>query len=128
MREGWSVQQTTRSTCVSMMHTSEHFASENVVHGDGQTRTTRSPSSFDEHQSAEEQKRADPQQVRTSQSQRDDEHSTETARRCSGDYRPDQQLDGETVENKISHSTVQDVRGQDKTRLRDVSTTKKQTI
>ena len=53
---------------------------------------------------------------------------TETARRCSGDYSPDQQFDGETVEHKISYSTEQDVRGQDNTRLRDVSTTKKQTI
>ena len=73
-------------------------------------------------------RRADPQRVKTSQNQRDDEHSTETARCCSGDHSPDQQFDGETVENKISHSTVQDVRGQNKTRLRDVTTTKKQTI
>ena len=117
-----------------------------------QTKTTRSPSSFDEHQSEEEVKRADPQRVKradpqrvkrtdpqrvkrtdpqrvkTSQNQRDDEHSTETARCCSGDHSPDQQFDGETVENKISHSTVQDVTGQNKTRLRDVTATKKQTI
>ena len=115
-----------------MLHTSEQFASENVVHG-GQTRTARSPSSFDEHQSEEEQKRADPQRVRradpqTSQNERDDEHSTETARCCSGDHSPDEQFDGETVKNKISHPTVQDVRGQNKTHLRDVTTTKEQTI
>ena len=73
-------------------------------------------------------KRADPQRVRTSQNQRDDEHSTETARCSSGDHSPDQQFDGETVENKISHSTVQDVRGQNKTHLRDVTATKQQTI
>ena len=73
-------------------------------------------------------KRADPQRVKTSQNQRDDEHSTETARCCSGDHSPDQQFGGETVENKNSHSTVQDVRGQNKTHLRDVTTTKKQTI
>ena len=73
-------------------------------------------------------KRADPQRVNTSQNQRDDEHSTETARCCSDDQSPDQQFEGETVENKISHSTVQDVRGQNKTRLRDVTTAKKQTI
>ena len=66
--------------------------------------------------------------MRTSQGQRDDEHKTETARYCSGDYSPDQQFDGETVEDMISYSTVQDVKGQDKTRFRDVSTTKKQTI
>ena len=73
-------------------------------------------------------KKADPQRVLTSQNQRDDEHSTETARCCSGDHSPDQQFDGETVENKISHSTVQDVRGQNKTHLRDVTATKQQTI
>ena len=61
-------------------------------------------------------KRADPQRVKTSENQRDDEPSTETARCCSGDHSPDQQFDGETVEDKISHSTVQDVRGQNKTR------------
>ena len=66
--------------------------------------------------------------MKTSQNQRDHEHSTETARCCSGDHSPDQQFDGETVENKISHSTVQDVRDQNKARLRDVTTTKKQTI
>ena len=59
--------------------------------------------------------------MKTTQNQRDDEHSTETARRCSGDHSPDQQFDGETVENKIPRSTVQDVRGQNETRLRDVT-------
>ena len=73
-------------------------------------------------------KRADPQRVKRADPQRDDEHSTETARCCSGDHSPAQQFHGETVENKISRSTVQDVRGQNKTRLRDVTTTKKQTI
>ena len=34
----------------------------------------------------------------------------------------------ETVENKISHSIVQDVGGQDKTHLRDVTATKEQTV
>ena len=59
-------------------------------------------------------RRADPQ---TSQNQRDDEHSTETARCFSGNQSPDQQCGSETVENKILHSTAQDVRGQDKTTL-----------
>ena len=82
-----------------------------------------SPSSFDKHQSEEELKRADPQRLKradpqrvtTSQSQRDDEYSTETARRYSGDHSPDQQLDGETVENKISyfHRTGRERPGQD---------------
>ena len=53
---------------------------------------------------------------------------SEPTRCCSGDHSPDQQFDGETVKNKISQSTVQDVRGQNKTRLRDVTTEKKQTI
>ena len=73
-------------------------------------------------------KRADPQRVKASQNLRDDEHSTRTARCCSGDHSLDQQFDGETVENKISHSTVQDVRGQNKTHFRDVTSTKGQTI
>ena len=64
----------------------------------------------------------------TDKSESAQEHSTETARCCSGDHRKDQQFDGETVENKISHSTVQDVRGQNKTHLRDVTSTKEQTI
>ena len=66
--------------------------------------------------------------MRTSQNQHDYEHSTETVRCCSCDHSPDQQFDGETVENKISHCTVQDVRGLNETHLRDVTTTKKQTI
>ena len=66
--------------------------------------------------------------MRTRQIQRDDELSTETARCFSGTQSPDQQFGSETEENKISHSTVEDVRGQDKTHLRDVTTTKKQTI
>ena len=124
-------------------HVIEHAAHKRTVRQwerrarrDKQTKTTRSPSSFDEHQSEEETrsadpqrvKRADPQRVKTSQNQRDDEHSTETARCCSGDDSPDQQFYGETVENKISHSTAQDVRGQVKTHLRDVTATKEQTI
>ena len=115
---------------VSMLYTSEQFAKkENVVQDAADRRVQREvPSSPNKHQSGEEQKRADQQRMRTSQSQRDDGHPTETARRCSGDYSPDQQFVGETVENKISYSTVQDVSCQDKTRLRDVSTTKKQTI
>ena len=66
--------------------------------------------------------------MRTRQVQRDDELSTETARCFSGKQSPDQQFGSETVENKISHFTAWDVRGQDKTHLRDVTTTKKQTI
>ena len=59
-------------------------------------------------------KRADPQRVKTSQKQSDAAAATS----------PDQQFDDETVENEISHSTVQDVRGQNKTRIRDVTTTR----
>ena len=59
---------------------------------------------------------------------RDDELSTETARCFSSKQSPDHQFDSETLENKISHSTVQDVRGQDMSHLRHVTTTKKQTI
>ena len=66
--------------------------------------------------------------MKASQNQRDDEHSTEAAQCCSGDHSPDQQFDGEAVENKISHSTVLDVRSQNKTHLRDVTNTKGQTI
>ena len=73
-------------------------------------------------------KRADPQRVRTRQIQRDDELSTETARCFSGKQSPDHQFGSETLENKISHSTVQDVRGQDMSHFRHVTTTKKQTI
>ena len=52
--------------------------------------------------------------MRTSQSQRDDEHSTETARRCSGDYSPDQQLDGETGEQDLAlHRAGRERPGQD---------------
>ena len=76
---------------------------------DGQTKTARSPSRPSKHQSEEKSgshsgceetkradplrvKRADPQRVRASHSQRDDEHSTGTSRRCSGNRSPDQQL------------------------------------
>ena len=39
-----------------------------------------------------------------------------------------QQCGSETVENKISYSTVQDVKGQDKTHLQNVTATKEHTI
>ena len=115
-------------------HVSEHAAHKRTVRQrerraprDRQTKTTRSPSSFDEHQSEEEMrradqqrvKRADLQRVRTRQNQRDDEHSTETARCCILDHSPDQQFD---------LAFVQDVRGKNKTHLRDVTATKQQTI
>ena len=58
-------------------------------------------------------KRADPQRVKTSENQRDDELSTETARCCSGDHSPDQQFDGETVENKIFHRAGRETSEQD---------------
>ena len=47
-------------------------------------------------------KRPDPQRVRKGQFQRDDEHSTETARVQIID------VDGETVESEISHSIVRE--------------------
>ena len=86
---------------------------ENVVQGATDRRERREvTSSFDKPQSEEElkradpqlvtradplrvkkggtagEKRADPQRERTSQTERDDEHSTAPARRCSGDRSP----------------------------------------
>ena len=61
------------------------------------------------------------------------ENKSESARRWALDrnspmLQRDQHFDGETVENNISHSTVQGVRGQNKTHLRDVTSMKEQTI
>ena len=112
---------------------SEQFASENVVHGATDSRKQREDpaaltSTRVKRADPQRVKRADPQRVKRRQIKRDDERSTETARCCSGKQSPDQQFGSETVEHEISHSTVQDVRGQDKTHLRDVTTTEKQTI
>ena len=58
MHRDWSVQQTTRSTRVSMLYTSEQFANKEVMENhesvaqgvtDRQTRTSSSRSSTDEH-------------------------------------------------------------------------------
>ena len=111
-----------------MLHTSEQFARENVVHGATDRRKQREvQAALTSTGGAEEVRRTDPQRVEKS-GPTAGENKSEPTRCCSGDHSPDQQFDGETVENKISQSTVQDVRGQNKTRLREVTSKKKQTI
>ena len=93
-----SVQEATRSTWRNVRERTVHHE----VQGATDRREQREvPSSFDNHQSEEELKRADPQRVRkertdgglrTSQIERDNEHQTEPARRCSGDHSPDPQV------------------------------------
>ena len=90
---------------------SEQFASENVAHGATASRKEKEvpaalTSTRVKRADPQRVKRADPQWMRTRQVQRDDELSTETARCFSGKQSPDQQVGSETVENKISYSTV----------------------